>query len=191
MRSKNPKRAALVGFVAGVVVLVVAGAGFACTELRGKITMTGTLGASGSATYEGKGGEDIGNGYCTMPAREEFTTSAPAVALAFNLDVERASSCYANLLPSGVYEVRWIKTNESVELASPGAPSCHGLPADQDPTNPWVTLGEMTVGESGTSSGTFALPATSVGPGNICLQDSLDIFNNNAPPVIFMKWTVV
>lgn len=207
-RTRNSKYAARVASVAGLVVVAMASAAFACTDLRGEITMTGVNGTTGSVTYGGKGAGDTVDAYCTTPTtRAPFTPLAPGAptvpgaALTFRLDVEAANPCPPAIDPggleNGVYEVRWIEAaGETPTLGVLGAPNCHGLP---DEKTRWIVLGEMRL--EGTGSGTFALPAnpvadgpaTTVGPGNICLQLIAPTGQAQqwAPPVIFMKWNTV
>lgn len=185
MHLRNPKRLSLLGFVAGAAVLALAGTAFACTELRGKVTITGP--GNGSATYRGDGTDatnTASSGYCETPSRVGFTSAA--AAMTFTLAVER-QSCAPNDLEHGAYEVRWIKATDAIDHTNY---DCNRT--DPEPLNPWVPIGVMNVANtaSGTAgSGTFALAETMRGPGNICVVPVVP--NNTAVAMIFMKWTVV
>lgn len=206
---RHPKGAALIGFVAGLLVVLVGAAGtaFACTEIRGKITMSGVAaaGSSGSYSAEGKGGDSMANAYCTTPTRKVFTTAAPAAALTFQIGLENDSSCltgtggWAGRLHGGVYEVRWIASPDAVNINTAGYPECHfNTVQPLAPLNPnpgYLVLGEMVLPDSPNSdtsaTGVFVLPAvnpktlaSTVGSGNICLQLAHShVEQNNVGPI--------
>lgn len=193
MTRKSTKRT-LFGFFAGAAVLGVAGAGFACTSYVGTITIAGSNGASGSATYAGNGGDDLADAYCTSPA--------PRVNLSgigtFNLSVERQSCATgkAGVLAEGIYEVRWMSAKKNDGTAADPSDMtyhCNGL-KPSDATKPWVPLGLMQVKANATGPdgfGTYEFPEP--GPGNVCLQavpgQAADA--SYSTPQIPMSWTVL
>lgn len=186
MHLRHPKRASLLGFVAGAAVLAMAGPAFACTMFLGKVTITGP--GNVSATYRGDGSDATNtttSGYCETPSRVEFKTGNDA-AMPFALAVER-QSCATSQLKSGAYEVRWIKATATIDHTNY---DCNRI--EPNPLNPWVLIGQMNVANaaSGTAgSGTYALPATMRGPGNICVVPVVP--DNTSVPMIFMNWTVL
>lgn len=191
MRTRN---VSLLGFVIGVAVVTMAGAALACTETRGKITISAVNG-TGSATYQGNGGDPVsdptGWGYCGGLPASRLALNATAVQLQFKLDVENASCSGGANLPSGTYDVRWVRAENAIDTTWP-YPNCHNAQVDpNNPTSVWVKVGDMSVASSGTSSGTFNLALAQQGPGNICLSNQSTTINNIAPPIIFMKWNVV
>lgn len=181
MRLRNPKRSSLLGFAAVAVAVSMAGTAFACTQLVGAVTITS---GGVSETYQGNGKDETDTatrGYCAEPIREQFSTN-PDVALVFTLDVQRTSSCYSAVpLDAIPHQVRWIRA-PSTAVTHDGTANCLGN--EQDPTNPWVVVGELVVNSTGTSSGTFALPPTMIGSGNICVTNGLTL----AAPMMFINW---
>lgn len=188
------RKASLLGLLAGAAVLTMAAAAFACTEMRGKVTISAVNG-TGSATYQGNGGDPVsdptGWGYCGGLPSSRVPLNATAATLQFKLDVQRASCAGAAALPAGTYDVRWVKAEDAIDTTWP-YPTCEGAQVDpNNPGNGWVKVGQMSVASSGTSSGTFNLALAQQGPGNICLSNQNTTSNNIAPPHVFMKWNVI
>jgi len=189
MHLRNRRRGVLVGFAAGAAVLAMAGSAFACTETRGTVTITGPNGVT--VTNRGTGQDDLapGNGYCEKPSRVHFIRNA--LTMEFSLAVELVTDCPTaiNYLPAdpGLHEVRWIKAEDAVTHGP--ATNCYtAIPS----SNPWQVVGLMNVAENPSGadgSGTYSLPATMLGPGNICVAPLAN--TQFAPPTIFMKWTLV
>lgn len=187
MRKRN---GTLLGFATGVAVITMAGTALACTEMKGKITISAVNG-TGSATYQGNGGDPVsdptGWGFCGGLPTSRVALNATAAQLQFKLDVERPSCVTNKDLPSGTYDVRWVRAEDAIDTTWP-YPDCESAQVDpNNPGNVWVEIGDMTVAPSGTSSATFNLALAQQGPGNICLSNGSGI----SPPHIFMKWNVV
>lgn len=185
------KRAGL-GMVAGAALMAMAGTAFACTEVKGQITINGISGLStGSATYVGDGGEFAdtpGAGYCGgKPPRLTMTSAVPG-ALAFTLTVA-PGTCdgVTRKLAQGLWEVRWVAAEDGEIDNTTPYPKCHGLAPSAG--SAWVPVGELPVDATGSGSGTYSLSGAQAGPGNICV-DPVDIYDNTAPPVIPIKWTI-
>ncbi len=209
MQDKNMKKVGFVGFVAGLAVLTMASAAFACTSYKGKATITGINGttingtAGGSVTYEGDGTDNTqpSAGYCKTPSRVDVDTGAGP--LDFNLTVAPFVCPATNLhdrVADGLWEVRWVKAEKDIVYDGLPRPICHFNVYDsstttENPTSRWVPLGYMTI-RDGSGGGNYALPPTMVGPGNICVEKILGTSRDgtfpigsdtSAPPAIFIN----
>lgn len=204
-------RAGLVTFVAGVAVVTVASAAFACTQLVGTSAIQGINGTSGSATYVADGKDELASsrGFCggAPTERVQLTHDSqpplPTVAQV-KITVGPAPACatttnsVATKAPLGLWDVRWVKAEEAIDWDYP-YPRCHGS-YEYSLENPeggqWVPLGAMAVDANGNGNGEYALGDAMVGPGNICLwqagdNNTVPTSINVAPPTIFMKLNLI
>lgn len=209
MASKSVKSLGFVGFMAGVSVLAMTSAAFACTTSAGEVvlkgingtTVNGTLG--GSATYRGNGSDFVNAarnyGYCGGLPTSRTAVDTGAGPQDFRLTVApyTCSTQYSadTKVPAGTWEVRWVKAETAIDTTWPH-PVCHNdvdsdTTTTNNPTSRWVVLGTLTIDASGNGAGDFPLPATMFGPGNICVERSPVSGGspNIGPPTIFMNKT--
>lgn len=219
MHSLLSRRGPLLGSVVGATVLLTASTAFACTQTAGKIVITGKNGTTingsltGSATYQGDGGDELSPtlGYCGGPPSRVTLASSPAAPnkVDFNLAVS-GGGCVSNGvngpddLPAGTYDVRWAKQSEDAVVHNR---LCHGDRADLEVNDPrlrtWVSLGNIVVDPNpatvtnkvfslppdGNPLGLAAAALNFRGPGNICLSGQ-PVVDNKLSPIVFMKWNI-
>lgn len=187
---RSSRRALLLGGIAAGTVVAMASVAFACTQIIGKVTITG-VSATGTATYEGnkEDGTDPSGGYCNTPTRVSFNTGNTN-ALTFELDVVRQTSAACNVnnlggvIPAEVHAVKWIKDTSGTQAHS--LDCTRKVEDNLTAANKWYKIGEMDLtGTTATQTTTkqFSLPPSGPvdsllahnvdfrGPGNICLDN--------------------
>lgn len=182
MRSTG-RRGLLLGFMAGITVLAMAGSAFACTVYKGKVTFTANTPGSGVAFAEGKPGL---HEYCSGQARQNiaivgtFTVAiAPSIAGTACPTGGTVDSNPNNLkVKDGMYDLLYLPVSTALPST---ANNCNlaGSP-----------IGRISV-TAGSGSGTFAMPPTNgpppIGHVNFCVTPiALPIvygaLNNGADP---------
>lgn len=196
MGSRKSKRVwGLGGLATTMSLAMMASAAFACTEFKGKQTVTAGAGGSGSASADGSG---LWHSYCGDHPRENIIAPTGVI----NVAVARTTKCTAvgkaeSQLDAGSYNVYWVAarhadnigpTNTTVALADGATdPEFFNCNSGTLHNGARQLLGTLSVSSTGTGSGTFNLLGKATpGPGNICVNTG----SSSVPsaPQVYINW---